>query len=52
MNDIKKVIICVICGKKFRGIGNNPAPIKKKGKCCDECNLLKVIPKRLGWHQG
>ena len=30
--------ICCICGKRFKGYGNNPDPIKKEGLCCDECN--------------
>ena len=41
-------IKCCLCGKKFEGLGNNPAPLKKKGKCCDDCNLNKVVSKRLG----
>lgn len=39
--------ICCICGKEFIGYGNNPSPVKEKGKCCDECNATVVIPKRL-----
>lgn len=47
MNEPKK-FKCVIC-KKFRiGWGNNPAPVKFKGRCCDQCNLTEVIPVRLG----
>ena len=38
--------ICCICGKRFKGYGNNPDPIKKEGRCCDECNK-KVIEERL-----
>lgn len=38
---------CVICGKNFTEIGNNPFPIKKEGECCDKCNLEKVIPARI-----
>ena len=37
---------CVLCKKKFVGWGNNPAPLSKSGKCCDECNV-KVIVARL-----
>jgi len=36
---------CVICGKKIDGYGNNAMPLKK-GRCCDECNITKVIPAR------
>ena len=38
---------CCICGEKFEGYGNNPAPYKKSGKCCDACNRKFVIPARL-----
>ena len=30
--------VCCICGKKFKGYGNNPDPLRKEGVCCDECN--------------
>lgn len=46
-----KKIKCCICGKKFYGWGNNPTPIKRKGKCCDNCNLIKVIPARLAHYE-
>lgn len=38
---------CCICGKKFDGWGNNPAPAKEKGRCCDECNTGVVLPLRI-----
>ena len=38
-----KKFICVICKKQFEGFGNNPYPIKKEGRCCDECNNNEVI---------
>ena len=40
---------CCLCGKKFSGFGNNPWPIDMRtdARCCDECNLSKVIPARL-----
>lgn len=44
MTNTKK---CVICGKTYKGIGNNPYPIKKQGRCCDKCNI-QVILVRLG----
>ena len=37
---------CCICGKKIKGYGHNPWPIKQDGKCCDECNT-KVIKERI-----
>ena len=48
---------CVFCGCEVVGHGNNPAPAKKRGRCCDACNSTVVIPSRLGmvmsppkWH--
>ena len=37
--------ICCICGKRFKGYGNNPWPVKEDGRCCDECNKT-VVEKR------
>ena len=47
---------CVLCNEDIRGevidgiarvYGHNPAPLSNGGKCCDECNITKVIPARL-----
>lgn len=40
---------CIFCGKEKEGYGNNPFPLAtlKDGKCCDNCNLNKVLPARL-----
>jgi len=38
---------CCICGAKFIGYGNNPAPLCHEGRCCDACNMNHVIPARL-----
>ena len=38
---------CCLCGGEFEGHGNNPAPAKEEGSCCDRCNAEKVIPARL-----
>ena len=35
--------LCVICEKPFTGYGNNPSPLKEKGRCCNACNILVVI---------
>lgn len=39
---------CCICGKEFKGYGNNPAPVSDnpEDRCCDLCNLTKVLPAR------
>ena len=42
----KEIKTCVICGRKYKGWGNNAEPVKR-GKCCDYCNMVKVIPVRL-----
>jgi len=39
--------ICCICGKQFSEWGNNPAPVKMEGWCCDYCNWNVVVPARL-----
>lgn len=41
---------CCICGKLFKGYGNNPVPVKPSGKCCDFCNTNIVIPARIAQH--
>lgn len=38
---------CCICGIEINYYGNNPAPIKTKGVCCDRCNQIFVIPARI-----
>lgn len=43
----ERIFKCCICGKVVKGYGNNPAPVKEEGKCCDECNIEYVIPERL-----
>ncbi len=42
---------CCICGKESAGYGNNPHPFEGD-KCCDECNLKRVIPKRMELMRG
>lgn len=43
-NDVYK---CSICGKTFRGFGNNPEPFVHYGRCCDDCNRRYVVPFRI-----
>lgn len=43
----KDVFECCFCKKMFRGYGNNPAPVSKTGRCCNECNVEIVIPARM-----
>ena len=37
---------CCICGRVFYGYGNNAEPFRK-GRCCEECNWIYVIPARI-----
>lgn len=39
--------LCCICGEPLGGYGNNPAPYRDSGKCCDACNIKFVIPTRI-----
>ena len=45
----KEKFKCCICGKVFDGYGNNPYPASAdpNDRCCDVCNIQKVIPARL-----
>ena len=40
-------IRCCICNKIISGEGNNAEPVRR-GRCCDDCNWLYVIPARIG----
>lgn len=45
----EQTYVCCICHKKFKGYGNNPAPVDNdlSHRCCDGCNDSIVIPARL-----
>ena len=39
---------CSLCGKSFKGMGNNPMPLREyTARCCDDCNNDFVIPLRM-----
>ena len=49
-------MICVLCNEEIKGdvvngmvnvYGNNPHPLADEGRCCDDCNMFKVIPARM-----
>lgn len=55
-----KLQTCCICGKLFRGYGNNPQgavkidngnviflKFKENDKCCDMCNGMYVLPGKM-----
>ena len=47
MSDVKmKTWKCILCSTTCTGFGNNAEPVAK-GKCCQICNDIKVIPFRL-----
>jgi len=45
--------LCCLCGNPLtawdnsRGMGNNPWPLAKEGRCCDDCNADYVLPARI-----
>lgn len=41
------VKICPLCGKTYKGWGNNPFPLDMD-KVCDDCNLNVITPIRFG----
>lgn len=45
----KEKFKCCICGKVFKGYGNNPYPVSAdpNDRCCDACNDSVVLPERL-----
>lgn len=52
MSKKPEVIKCCLCGENIKPVGtwtqgNNARPLKD-GRCCDDCNMNKVIPARLG----
>ena len=41
-------IVCCFCKKDVGKYGNNPEPLfKSPARCCDQCNMTRVIPARL-----
>jgi len=54
-SEVVKIILkdCVICKEPILPDscgwdgGHNPWPVRKKGRCCGECNDMIVIPRRL-----
>ena len=45
-----EIILCCFCGVELTDRGNNPDPIvvdNPTDKCCDTCNMEKVVPGRI-----
>jgi len=40
------VKLCSLCHRPYEGYGNNAVPLNE-GRCCDNCNSLRVIPARI-----
>ena len=50
---IKETGKCSLCGNEYTHYGNNPEPLKEfEERCCDRCNMMKVIPARLKGVKG
>lgn len=43
--DLDDEKICCICEEPYEGYGNNAEPVCS-GRCCDKCNIERVIPMR------
>ena len=43
---MKPVQVCSICGGAIVGFGNDAQPIND-GRCCDRCNLERVLPEKM-----
>lgn len=51
VKDMVEKPICCLCGQECENQwGNNPYPLSdnEKDRCCDICNMAKVVPARLG----
>ena len=42
---------CCFCGKEYTNYGNDPWPVKTKGRCCDKCNYEIVVKERFKRYQ-
>lgn len=40
---------CCLCGYAGTGHGNNPQPLSQNDadRCCDMCNMTRVVPARI-----
>jgi len=44
---LTKKSLCVMCNAPIIDYGNNPWPLAEDGRCCDNCNITKVVPARI-----
>ena len=55
LDEMRNAPACVLCGGSLEAnardprwtLGANPAPLADEGKCCDICDLTRVLPARL-----
>lgn len=50
-----KMVECCLCGTHIHSVyeGNDPYPLGDEGdQCCYHCNMLYVIPERLGMNDS
>ena len=47
--EIKVMVDCSLCGAPLDDFGHNPWPLalNEKERCCDKCNIEKVVPARI-----
>jgi len=45
-NILNQPKVCCICGNVYTGYGNNAEPVME-GRCCNDCNISKVLPVRM-----
>jgi len=52
-DDTPTFITCCFCKLPAGRHGNNPFPLDKTqgAKCCDQCNLYRVVPARIEEHR-
>lgn len=44
---LNRLFKCCICKKYNKGFGNNPSPVRVRGRCCDLCNDTVVLNRRV-----
>lgn len=47
----KKQNVCCICKRTYEGFGNNPYPLRMRGRCCDECNEQVIIARIIAMYE-
>jgi hypothetical protein len=45
----KEEYICCLCGDRCEGYGNNPYPIKLRGRCCNTWDGYVILKRIYEW---